>query len=373
MKQKKLMTIVASVIAAAFLTTACGGGQAAETTVASTEQTEQAVEQSGEETAAEAENDVAAKTAQWPDYAQFTPVEQLPEEPLKFAFLGYNNNPFWNLVHEGLEDATGLFAGLNVEIEDVNIGNEITAKAYNDTIDACILKGYDGIVGVPLVAGTEVGINRAAEAGIPVVNIVGEAEGTDIPMNKLTCIMINSQKCAETHADALIECIEKNNGGEPIKYGYIQSYLGSKEDLQRKHFEEYLNEKLPGCEMIGPFEALDQAEKVYTAAKDMMNANPDLMAIIVSGGGPNGAARAVQELGKTGEVFVFANDDIPENLQYVKSGEMYEVMSQGPQGQVVDAFTVLYNYVVAGEEPESKLIDAKTFTVTQENVDEYLK
>lgn len=52
---------------------------------------------------------------------------------------------------------------------------------------------------------------------------------------------------------------------------------------------------------------------------------------------------------------------------------MWEVMSQGPQGQVVDAFTVLYNYIVAGEEPQSKLIDSKIFTITKDNVDEYLK
>lgn len=309
----------------------------------------------------------------WPEYAQFRPVEQLPEKPLKFAFLGYNNNPFWNLVYEGFEDAKERLADFQVEIEAVDLGNEITAKAYNDGIDACILKQYDGIVGVPLVAGTEVGMNRAAEAGIPVVNVVGEPEESDTPMNKLTCVMVNSEKCAETHAKAVVEYLNEKNDGQPAKYGYIQSYLGSKEDLQRKHFVEILDGLLPGCEMVGPFETLDQVEKVYSAAKDMINANSDLKAIIVSGGGPNGAARAVQELGKTGEIYVFANDEIPENLQYVKSGEMWEVMSQGPRGQVVDAYTLLYNYIVAGEEPESKLIDAKTFTVTAENVDEYLK
>lgn len=376
MKRRMLRVLAVLMIMVTFIS-GCGGSAGTKETEASkgTEAVKETAAAGATTAKAEdgTENAGAVSDAQWPEYAQFRPVDQLPEKTLKFAFLGYNNNPFWNLVHEGYDDAVELFSGLNVEIEDVNMGNEITAKAYNDAIDACILKGYDGIVGVPLLSGTEVGINRAAEAGIPVVNIVGEAEESDTPMNKLTCIMTNSEKCAEIHAKAFVDYLKAENNGEPAKYGYIQSYLGSKEDLQRKHFVDYLENMMPGCEMIGPFEALDQAEKVYAAAKDMINANPDLKAIIISGGGPNGAARAVQELGKTGEIYVFANDEIPENLQYVKSGEMWEVMSQGPQGQVVDAFTVLYNYVVAGEEPQSKLIDSKIFTITKDNVDEYLK
>ena len=380
--KKRMLKMLAVLMAAAMFAAGCGDKAEPKDTEAAksaeSKGTEAVKETAGTKaengTAAgeEAGNGVSALLEKWPEYAQFRPVEKLPEKTLKFAFLGYNNNPFWNLIHSGYDDAVELFSQMNVEIEDVNMGNEITAKAYNDAIDACILKGYDGIVGVPLLSGTEVGINRAAEAGIPVINIVGEAEESDTPMNKLTCIMTNSEKCAEIHAEAFVDYLKAENNGEPAKYGYIQSYLGSKEDLQRKHFVDHLENMMPGCEMIGPFEALDQAEKVYAAAKDMINANPDLKAIIVSGGGPNGAARAVQEMEKTGEIYVFANDEIPENLQYVKSGEMWEVMSQGPQGQVVDAFTMLYNYLVAGEEPESKLIDSKIFTITKDNVDEYL-
>ena len=100
----------------------------------------------------------------------------------------------------------------------------------------------------------------------------------------------------------------------------------------------------------------DKAESAYSLVQDMVTANPDLSMVYVTAGGPFGAAKAVKDLNLTGTVGVVGFDHTPDNIQYLKTGEMVGLLDQAPYQQALDSSVMLYNYIVAGQEPPAKII-----------------
>jgi ABC-type sugar transport system substrate-binding protein len=140
------------------------------------------------------------------------------------------------------------------------------------------------------------------------------------------------------------------------KMGIITGLFGTGQFEQRMSgATDYLKANYPDITVVGKYENQDKSELSYSIAKDMLTANPDLKIIYVVSGGPDGAAKAVQDLGLTGKVGVVAYDWLDTELPYVKSGEMIALLSQDPFGQGFDSMTLLYNYLTTGERPVGDL------------------
>ncbi|MFQ6180441.1 sugar ABC transporter substrate-binding protein [Sinorhizobium meliloti] len=202
---------------------------------------------------------------------------------------------------------------------------------------------------VPIFDGTARIINEATEEGVPVFNII--AEGAT-----------ESQRLAFIGQDAtsagkqIGEFIAKKMDGKG-KLGVITGYFGATQHTQRMNGAlEYLKANSPDIQIVGPFENKDKAESAYSLVQDMMTANPDLSMVYVTAGGPFGAAKAVKDLNLTGKVGVVGFDHTPDNIQYLKTGEMVGLLDQAPYQQALDSSVMLYNYIVAGQEPPAKVI-----------------
>ena len=102
-------------------------------------------------------------------------VEQEPEEALKFAFIGFANNSYWDLIYQGVDAATDNLAEHNVTVDVINLGSDISADVINDALDTCETQGYDGIVLTCFVSGCENYINACVDSGCPVAIIGGDA------------------------------------------------------------------------------------------------------------------------------------------------------------------------------------------------------
>jgi len=289
-------------------------------------------------------------------------VEQEPEKPLRFAFLGFQNNPFWNIVQEGVAKATECLVLHNVTVDNINLGEVIDAETINAGLEAAIAQGYDGIVTTPFVTGVENYIDKAVDAGIPVVTLYGESAK---PTKRLVFIGQDNVIAGQLAGEVMDEGMGKTGEG---KYATITaSFTMENLELKRKTADEYLKAK--GYTNVGDFEAKDSADKTYTLAKDIITANPDIKAIYCVAGGPYGAAKAVADMGKTGEILVLGHDEIEENLGYVRNGEMV-VIGQNPAGVSFDGFMYLYNKVVADQSPEKEVYASYTTLIDKDNVDE---
>lgn len=291
---------------------------------------------------------LAALAGEPPEGGTVAAVENT-KGPIKIAFLSFQNNPFWTPVTEGARAANDYLSKFNAQVDFVDLGNTLSAEAVVSGIEGALAKSYNGIVVVPIFDGTARIIDEATDSGVPVFNIVAEGGA---PSKRLAFM----GQDATSAGKQIGEYIAKQMDGKG-KLGVITGYFGATQHTQRMNGAlDYLKAEYPDIKIIGPFENKDKAEAAYALTQDMMTANPDISMIYVTAGGPFGAAKAVKDLGLTGKVGVVGFDHTPDNMQYLKTGEMVGLLDQAPYQQALDASVMLYNYLVAGTEPPSKVI-----------------
>ncbi len=269
--------------------------------------------------------------------------------PVRIAFLSFQNNPFWTPVTEGAKAANDYLSKFDATVDFVDLGDELSAEAVVAGIEGALAKKYDGIVVVPIFDGTARIINEATDEGVPVFNIIAEGATES---KRLAFI----GQDATSAGKQIGEYIAGKMDGKG-KLGVITGYFGATQHTQRMNGAlDYIKANFPDIQIIGPFENKDKAETAYSLVQDMVTANPDLSMVFVTAGGPFGAAKAVKDLKLTGKVGVVGFDHTPDNMQYLKSGEMVGLLDQAPYQQALDSSVMLYNYLVAGQEPPAKVI-----------------
>ncbi|MDD7078462.1 MAG: sugar ABC transporter substrate-binding protein [Lachnospiraceae bacterium] len=279
-------------------------------------------------------------------YGHFT-AEGVSEEPIRLAFCSFQSNPFFLQVKDGCIAATEYLADYNCTVDYINMGEELTSDNVIAGIENAITMEYDGIAVNAVFDGTDEVINKAVDAGIPVVTYI--AEGSE-PGKRFCYVGQDAYSAGQTAGQAIADFM----GGEG-KMAVITGVFGAVQHEDRMNGAlDLIKEKYPDIEVVGTVENNDSATTAYSQTMDFLTANPDLKVVYVTAGGTFGAAQAIQELGLTGQVGVVGYDHTPENMEYVYSGEIVAAISQDPEGQAWDALTMLYNTVVFGTEYEPR-------------------
>jgi ABC-type sugar transport system substrate-binding protein len=292
------------------------------------------------------------------------PVDQMPAEPLKIAVLGLENNPFWIPVKEGTLKAAEELAPYNVTVDWIIPGETHTADNFAPGIEAAVAQGYDAIATIAGDAGVAPFIDAAVDAGIPVATFNSE---TDAPNKRLFFVGADLYLQGQTAARAMADAI----GGEG-KVAIITGFFAVEaHELRRTGFVDVIQAEFPNIEIVGEVENTDQGDIAFTQAQDFMAANPDLKGIYVTAGGPFGAAAAVEDAGKTGQVQVVSFDFVDETMEYVQKGVIYATIGQNPFAQGHDPAVRLFNYLVAGDVPPCARLVTEAAIVTKDNISEY--
>jgi ribose transport system substrate-binding protein len=281
---------------------------------------------------------------------------------VRIVFLAFQNNPFWKPVTDGALAAKAYLRGFNASVDYVDMGGKLSAEAVVAGIEAALAQRYDGIVVVPVFDGTARIINEAVDAGVPVVTII--AEGTT-PSRRLAFIGQDATAAGAQIGRFIAERM-KGTG----KLGVITGYFGAAQHTQRMNGAlDYLKANAPRIATVGPFENQDKAETAYSIVQDMLASNPDLRMVYVTAGGPYGAAKAIKDLGLTGKVGIVGFDHTPDNVQYLKTGEIVGLLDQAPFRQAFDASVILYNFLVAGRRPPTDTIRVEGKLITEPPVE----
>lgn len=288
-------------------------------------------------------------------------VEQEPEKELKFAFIGFANNSYWDLIYEGVDAAVANLKDHNVTVDVINLGSDISADVINNALDSCESGGYDGIVLTCFVSGCENYINACVESGCEVAIIGGDAGECD----RFCYIGQDNKGAGLTVAEAIDE---KLGGKEGATFAVITSIFSMTNiEEKRNACIDYLEGK--GYVCVGSYEAHDSADETYSITEQLLTANPDLGAIYCTAGGTYGAPKALEANNAAGDIYVVGHDETAENLEYVRKGEL-DVIGQNPTGYAYDAFIYLYNKVVAGQDPEEEVMASLSQIINKDNVDE---
>jgi len=301
---------------------------------------------------------------QVPDEGTVRPVDIQPDRPLRIVVLGLENNPFWIPVKQGAEAAAAELAPYNTTVEWLVPGETHLASDFMGAIEASIVQGYDAIATIAGDAGVVPFINQAVAAGIPVATFNSE---TDAENDRLFFVGADLYLQGQTAARAMAEAI----GGEG-KVGIITGFFAVEaHELRRLGFVDTIAAEFPNIQIVGEVENLDQAATAYDQAQDFMTAHPDLRGIYVTAGGPFGAAAAVRDAGKAGEVQVVSFDFVDETMEFVAEGVIYATIGQNPFAQGHDPAIRLFNYLVAGEVPPCARLVTDASVVTADNISEF--
>lgn len=293
-------------------------------------------------------------------------VAQEAGESLRIAYLVYDSNAFWDSVVEGAKGAQTYLKKYNTTVDIISLGKNFSIDTFNEEMDAAVSMGYDGIVVVPQMDGTEEAINDAVESDVPVITFNGEG---NIPGKRLFLYAQNAYNAGKKAGELIV----KATGGSG-KIAVITGYKSAAQHEQRKNGAlDYIKKNAPGIRVVKEFENHDKKEIAYSQTEQLLKANPDVKVIYVTAGGPTGAAKYIQNAGLTGKVHVVAYDAIPSNLEFVKSGQIYGLVDQDPYGQGFDTCVLMHNYLVSGQKPAGTFVEIQSPVVTKSNLSQYLK
>lgn len=291
------------------------------------------------------------------------PVDQVAEEEIRIAMIGIVSNPFDESVYEGHEFAQKVLADRNCVCDYITSPGLLNVVELQNTYRNCIAAGYNAIVCKGFNEQMATVIAEAKAEGI-VTGLVNTQAG---PNDESITFwgqngVVGGQKLGEIAVEL--------TGGEG-KYAIITGSFNYSGHEERRTGFRGVADQYPGMELVGEFENDDLYEKAYDVATNLITANPDLKLIYVTAGGPAGAAKAIEDAGKAGEIILVCHDWMPETVPYIRSGVISACLDQEPFTQGYAPVVECFNYLVAGIEPQ-KINDIEGQIATPENVAELI-
>lgn len=167
-------------------------------------------------------------------------------------------------------------------------------------------------------------INKAIDSGVPVVTFAADSP------NSKRRVFITSDNVNEANVAAAALAKELNGQGE---IACLENPGQSNHDLYIKSFIAAIEKKYPKMKVVARFASNQDTVKAYQAVLSMIQAHPNLDAVVTPEG-PSclGAAQAVKEKGL--KVKVVTRDLNVKILDMIKAGEIWGAINpdQGMQG-----------------------------------------
>lgn len=253
----------------------------------------------------------------------------LDEEYIYVSAMG--NLEFFNAHKYGW-----AWGGKSLGVKTSYVGPaENDVPAMIAAFDQAIAKKPKGIAVFAYDPGLEPSINKAAEAGIPVVTILG-----DLPKSKRIAFVGSYQyDLGYTGGKSLAEALGGKGKVAILSLPGVQMF-DDREAGFRAAFAEY-----SGIEVVQVGDTKADTVTAVNVAKDIMQRYPDLAAFVGTDSTAGiGAATAVEEANKVGKVLTVSMDRNSDVLEKIKKGTLTGTVAQDDAAMAFWALQVLYNY-----------------------------
>lgn len=228
------------------------------------------------------------------------------------------------------------WAGDNLGVKATYMGPaEYDMNAMVAAFDQAIAKKPKGITVFAVEPILEPSIDKAVEAGIPVVTILGDLPNT----KRLAFVGSYQYDLGYVGGQKLAESL----GGEG-KVAILSipgvGMFDDRENGYRAAFNDY-----PGIEVVQVGDTKADTVTSVNTAKDIMQRFPDLAAFAATDStGGIGAATAVEELDRVGEVKIVSMDRNSDVLQKIREGVVTGTVAQNDAAMAYWALLTLYTY-----------------------------
>ena len=284
------------------------------------------------------------------------------------ALIGFQNNPFWDPVAAGARAADEALNEHGTSVDWIVAGATLDVPTVISAIESAVLQGYDAIGVVPLAEGACPAIRDAVNVGVPTATFIAEGACAE-EAGSLFFHGQDARAAGAKAADAMAEAV----GGEG-EVGIITGFFTVEQhELRRQGFIDRIEETYPDIEVVGTVENNDDAGRALAATNDFMTAYPDLKGVYVTAGGPFGAAQAVSQAEKSGDVAVVSYDFVPETVDLVREGTIVATIGQDPYGAAYNTAILLFNNLADNAQPDIYFIPTTAAVMTQDNVDAILE
>ncbi len=241
------------------------------------------------------------------------------------------NLEFFNAHKYGWE-----WAGQELGVTASYVGPaEYDINAMSAAFDQAIARQPKGIAVFGVEPVLQPQIDKAIEAGIPVVTILGDVAGS----KRLAFVGSSQFELGFKGGEKLAEAM----GGEG-KIAILSipgvGMFDEREEGYRAAFNNY-----PGIEVVQVGDTKADSVTALSAAKDILQRFPDLAAFAATDStGGMAAATAVEEAGKVGAVKVISMDRNSDVLQKIKDGVVTGTVAQNDAAMAFWALQYLVDY-----------------------------
>lgn len=290
------------------------------------------------------------------------PAEEKKEITIGFVPMTLNNEYFITMVNGAKQKAEELGVKLDVQAAD----QHASAAAQLTIVENMITAGVDGIVIVPSSSeGLATALMKCKEAGIPVINLdtrinkeVLDEAGMEVPFYGT-----NNYEGAKSAGEYVVK-----NFAAGIETAILTGIEGQQNAADRRN--GFFDAAGKHVKVVAEQSANWEVDQGYTAAQNMLSANPKIELIFASNDGMAiGARRAVEEAGKKDAVKIIGFDAISEALNMVESGELLGTVAQYPAEMGIVGVANMVK-AINGEEIEKDL-NTGAKLITKENVKEH--
>src|ERR687898_2392211 len=269
---------------------------------------------------------------------------------------------FWEQVRLGAQCAAQKAQG-QVDVQGDGVTAETDVNGQVNLLQNFIQQGVDGLVYAATDAKVLYQVTKSAkQQNVTVVNI---DSGTDPQPDDVPVFATDNVAAAKKVPDLIAEELGEQGG----KIAFIPFQQGTVTNEQREEgFKEGLKDH-PELELVAEQSSQSDYNVALRVTEDILTANPDLNAIFAANEpGVLGAAEAVRQAGKAGEVVIVGWDASPEELQGVEDGVISALVVQNPFKMGYDGANAAVKIVREGATVESE--DTGATIVTKDNLEE---
>ena len=313
---KKKLSIVFALVMVFVLVAGCANQDGAETT---TDQSEPAADQpvadqSDEETvSSDAKTDMSV--------ADEVTDEYQPEKDSYYIYVTYKLIHNWyDAIKSGIDAAVAEYAAMGIDVK-VDWEAPIVPDAVDQVnrIEAATGKNPDVMVVDLTQEDTSIpAINEVVASGIPVMTFAGSDVTPEENGCNRTCFVGNTDNYGDgaALAEALAKALDYKG-----QVAILSGTIGAPSHEQRLEAFYDVFEKYPDIEVVDEQRDNDFVEQAVQITETFIQKYPDLKGIICNNmSNPIGAATAVSDAGKAGEILVAGMDHDLRTLNFLKEG-----------------------------------------------------
>ena len=285
---------------------------------------------------------------------------------LKISFIVKDmTNPYYWRMGEGAKQAA---EELGVELSWVSAEFNGDIEGQIAVVEGELVKQPDAIVLVPMNAKALIPkIREANRMGIPVITADTRAE--EGLAEVVTFVGLDERLSYKAMAEFVVEQL----GGKG-KVAILEGFRGSSTAEERLVGMHEVLDPEDGIEIVASISADWDREKGLKATEDILQAHPDVDAILASNDEMAlGAVQAVNSADKRGDVIVVGDDAIPAALEALKNGDMLATIDGNTDQVGYQALKTAYEFVVNGAKPEPWVVVPSKIMLKDDVTDDYLK